>query len=100
MAKPIPIRVDISTNEAVSKGLFDKDSQSAKVPVDLAILKSNLELLRKDIADLLETEEEEAGFRLHQIEVGVEVSAEGGINLIGTLTAAGNAGIKLTFTRG
>jgi len=38
-------------------------------------------------------------FKLKQVEVGIEVSAEGGVNLIGTMTAGAKAAITLTFER-
>jgi hypothetical protein len=100
MSKSIPIRVQVSDGETVSKGLFDDTTKSALVQVDLAILKSNLARLREDVAELLEAEEEEAGYLLREIEVGVEISAQGGVNLIGSLTVAGKAAIKLKFARG
>jgi hypothetical protein len=37
------------------------------------------------------------GFQLSEIQVGVEVTAEGGVNLIGTLSAGATGAMQLTF---
>lgn len=100
MSKPIPVRVQVSDEETVSKSLFDGATQSAIVQIDLAVLKLNLARLRKDVAELLEADGDETGYLLREIEIGVEVSAQGGVNLIGSLTAAGKSAIKLKFVRG
>jgi|GEM_PF-1265600 len=100
MTESIPIRVRAPDDGTLSKGLLDRATDSVLAQVDLAVLKNNLAELRKSIAELMDAEEESTGYRLQAIEVGVEVSAEGGLNIIGSLTAAGKAGIKLTFQRG
>jgi len=48
---------------------------------------------------LFDGQEKSNDFKLKQIEVGIEISAEGGVNLIGTLTAGAKTAIKLTFER-
>lgn len=40
-----------------------------------------------------------SGLTLKEMEVGVEVTAEGGVNLIGTAKAGATASLKLTFVR-
>jgi hypothetical protein len=40
------------------------------------------------------------GFELNQVQVGLEISAEGGFNLIGSAKAGGKGAITLTFAPG
>jgi hypothetical protein len=37
------------------------------------------------------------GLSLKELEVGIELTAEGGVNLIGTAKVGGTASLKLTF---
>jgi hypothetical protein len=39
------------------------------------------------------------GLSLKELEVGIELTAEGGVSLIGTAKAGGTASLKLTFVR-
>ncbi len=73
----------------------------APVQVDIPV-----EKLRKGLNDLIEklrgaTEGilgNTGGLTFKELEIGVEVSAEGGFSLIGTAKATGTASLKLTFT--
>lgn len=67
--------------------------------IDVETLKANLQSLARDIDACMPDAETKGGFRLSEIEVGVEVSAEGGDNLIGTMTVGGKAALTLTFRR-
>ena len=84
----------------MNKGIFDSGSLvSVEIPVErLKLGLSNLVAkLRMATADLAATAD---GLSLKELEVGVELTAEGGVSLIGTAKAGATASLKLTFVRG
>ena len=88
------ISVLVAPNDA-DKSIFG--SGTIEVPVER--LKSNLAAL---VTKLMEMTSAVAvntnGIRIKEFEVGIEVTAEGGVSLIGSAKAAGTASFKLTFT--
>jgi translation elongation factor EF-1beta len=94
------IRTVVSpVSTAEEKGLLNKPMMPVVTDVDMASLKVNLAKLMRDLNELFEAQAADTGFGLKQIEVGVEITAEGGVNLIGTMTAGATASISLTFER-
>ena len=75
---------------AALAGRFVKD-----VPVDR--LQQSLNELTGTLATLLEDVKAVGGFELSEVKVGVELSAEGGVNLIGSITAGAKGAMQLTF---
>jgi Trypsin-co-occurring domain 1 len=79
------------------KGIF---GSGPVVPVDIPVerLKASLAdmvaKLRAATADLAAKAD---GLSLKELEVGIELTAEGGVSLIGTAKASGTASLKLTF---
>src|SRR5262245_37487826 len=100
MPGSIAIRVPVEASEdGLSKGMFDSVGESQVTQIDLTLLKRNLDAMRKDVGELFEAEEKESGVGLQSIEVALEISAEGGVRLIGVVTAGIKAGITLKFER-
>ena len=69
--------------------------RSIAVPVD--VLKTNLANATAGLAAAFQDIVEVGRFELQEVEIGVEVGAEGGVEFIGTATASGKAAITLTF---
>jgi hypothetical protein len=92
LAVPDPSRV-------ATKGLLDSVPTAVLTDVDFDALKAGFEKLSRDIVDLFPALPDVKGYGLKQIEVGVEISTEGGVSLIGTLKVGGTAAITLTFER-
>lgn len=67
--------------------------------LDPAKLNANLKALAAKLDTVLAGVETGNGYRLKSIKVGLEVTAEAGVNLIGTVTAGGKAAITLSFER-
>ena len=65
--------------------------------VSIDTLRANLAKATAGLARALEDIAEVGRFELQEVEIGVEVGAEGGIEFIGTATASGKATITLTF---
>lgn len=70
------------------------------VPFDTAELAASLQGLSGQLGELFGGLREVAGFELQQVQIGLEVSAEGGFNLIGNAKAGGKGVITLSFAPG
>jgi hypothetical protein len=94
------IRTVVSpVTDVEEKGMFGGAASHFVADVDLDSLKASLGKLTRDLGELFAAQATDSSFSLKQIEVGVEITAEGGINLIGTLTAGAKASITLTFEK-
>ncbi len=71
-------------------GRFVKD-----VPVDQ--LHQSLKNLTATLATVLADIKAVGGYELSEVQVGVELTAEGGVRLIGNLTAGAKGALQLTF---
>jgi len=83
-----------------SKGIFGDGALTiANIPLDK--LKANLsDLIAKVGAVTADLATTPSGLTLKDLEVGIEITAEGGVNLIGSAKAGATASLKLTFVRG
>ncbi len=70
---------------------------SRVVPFDTAELAESLRALSTQLGDLFGGLRAVAGYELQEVQVSLEVSAEGGFNLIGSAKAGGKGAITLTF---
>jgi hypothetical protein len=73
---------------------------SRVVPFDTAELAESLRGLSAQLGDLFGGLRAVAGYELQEVQVALEVSAEGGFNLIGSAKAGGKGAITLTFAPG
>jgi hypothetical protein len=74
-----------------------QDTQIAELSVDS--LKQNLKEVTDAVSDFLSDIRAVGEFHLQEVQMQVEVSAEGGIHFIGTAKAGGKGAITLTFAR-
>lgn len=92
--------VATANNPHESKSVLGKYSDAVLAEVDIEKLRGSFKKLSNDIQGLFAgTDQSNDGCRLKQIAIGVEISAEGGLTLIGSVTAGGKAAITLTFER-
>ena len=68
-------------------------------PVEISVdrLRGSLAKLTGNLSDVLADLQAVGGFELAEVQVAVELTAEGGVNLIGNLTAGAKGAIQLTF---
>jgi hypothetical protein len=99
MTATISVLAAPSVPAVETKSLLGKGQEAVLTDIDIETLKKNLAKLSQNIGELFTGQEKNNDFKLKQIEVGIEISAEGGVNLIGTLTAGAKTAIKLTFER-
>ena len=94
----LPIWVSsIEPEDKETKAIFLPDAETIleRIPVDK--LKANLGKLAQQFTAALEDIKAIGKFRLTEVEIQVEVSAEGGVELIGTATLGGKGAITLKF---
>jgi hypothetical protein len=70
------------------------------VPLNTEELAASLRELTGELGKLFGDIRRVGGFELQQVQVGLEISAEGGFNLIGSAKAGGKGAITLTFAPG
>jgi len=73
---------------------------SRVIPFDTAELAESLRALSTQLGDLFGGLRAVAGYELQEVQVALEISAEGGFNLIGSAKAGGKGAITLTFAPG
>ena len=70
---------------------------SSVIPFDTAELAASLRGLTTQLGELFGDLRAVGGYELQEVQVGLEISAEGGFNLIGSAKAGGKGAITLTF---
>ena len=70
------------------------------VPLDTDQLAASLRGLSGALGEIFEDIKQVGGFELNEIQMGLEISAEGGFNLIGSAKAGGKGSITLSFAPG
>lgn len=100
---PVLVVSEPSGEDTDAKRLFgsrrSEDLVLRQIPVER--LQEQLASLSLTVAQLLDTPAPKSAGRLqlNQITVQVEITASGGINLIGTAAVGGTAAITLTFSK-
>jgi len=67
------------------------------VPLDADQLAASLRDLTGELGKIFTDIKRVGGFELNEVQLGLEISAEGGFNLIGSAKAGGKGAITLTF---
>ena len=94
-----PITHDLADEQEATLGTRDVFARAGRfvkdVPVDQ--LQRSLKDLTGTLATILADLRAVGDFELSEVHVGVELTAEGGVNLIGNLSAGAKGAIELTF---
>ena len=93
----IPFVVNIAENKSGEKGIFMMDNEFSVRSLPIDTLKENLKKVCHDVTDMLDEVKNMGTFRLKEVVLEVEISAEGGVALIGTAQLGGKGAIKITF---
>jgi hypothetical protein len=71
-----------------------------RVPLDAAALRAQLNGLLKILGDVSEQANQQSGLQLEEVELAVEITGEGQVNILGNSGKLGNkGGIVLKFKR-
>jgi hypothetical protein len=81
-----------------TKSIFMPDAEAVleEVPVDK--LRANLKSISESLSALFRDIKQVGAMQLKEVTVAVEVSASGGVSLIGTVNVGGKGAITLKFT--
>ncbi len=93
---PFVVAVPDTDDEQV-KGLFNSDEETGLVSLPVDKLKANLTKACNTLTGALADLRAVGAFRLSEVTVQVEISAEAGVQFIGTGKAGGKGAITLTF---
>ena len=80
-----------------SKAIFRPDAEAILEQVSIEKLRQSLGLACNGLTKILDDIKSVGRFRLKEVTVQVEISAEGGVQLIGTATLGGKGAISMTF---
>ena len=94
----IPFLVSLPTEDEQVKGIFSTDTDIAVRDLPTERLRENLNKVCHEVASLISDVNKVGSFQLKQVTIQVEVTAEGGIELIGTAKLGGKGAITLTFS--
>jgi hypothetical protein len=98
---PFLVALPEKAGENEEMGMFsnlerDADIGLRQIPVD--VLRSNLANISLSVLNVLEDIKQVGRFKLKEVTLEVEVSASGGVSLIGTANLGGKGAISLKFT--
>lgn len=96
----IPFIVNLPEDESDSevKGIFSIGEDLGVCEIPTERLKENLTKVCQTVAGALGEIKKVGEFRLTQVTLQVEISAEGGVQLLGTAKLGGKGAITLTFS--
>lgn len=97
----IPVLVDdtqdLDDEGTLSGSLLSPGDKIKEISADK--LRQSITDLSGNISDILQDIKNVGGFNLNQVQVSMEISAEGGVALIGSAKAGAKGAITLTFER-
>lgn len=80
-----------------TKSIFRPDAEAVLSYIPTDKLRVSMQKVCADLAGVLDDIKAIGRFRLKEVQIQVEVSAEGGVQLIGTATLGGKGAITMTF---
>lgn len=97
----ISVRVEEEETQLNTKhvGGRSRAKKSIVKAFDAEQLQKKFQELYLELDKLFANMEFVGGYALDTIDVGIEISAEGGVNLIGTVTVGSSTAIKLCFKK-
>ncbi len=94
----IPFLVNLPDEDEQVKGIFSTETDIVVRHLPTERLSENLNKVCQGVASMVSDVKKIGSFQLKQITIQVEVTAEGGIELIGTAKLGGKGAITLTFS--
>jgi hypothetical protein len=94
----IPFLVSLPDEDQQVKGIFSTETDIVVRDLPTERLRENLNKVCEGVASMVSDVKKIGSFQLKQVTIQVEVTAEGGIELIGTAKLGGKGAITLTFS--
>jgi len=95
---PFLVRISEAEGPTDVKGFFSSESIIGVCQVPVDALRQNLSNIAETVLTVLEDIKEVGRFRLKEVTLQVEVTAQGGVQLIGTANLGGKGAITLKFS--
>ncbi|MBD2093006.1 hypothetical protein H6F67_24470 [Microcoleus sp. FACHB-1515] len=93
----IPFLVSLPEEDEETKGIFSTETEIVVRDLPTDRLRENLNRVCQGVASMLDDVRKVGNFKLKEVTIQVEVTAEGGIELVGTAKLGGKGAITLTF---
>lgn len=93
----ISVIVEEETKSEGHLGGGKKESKIGPKEIKADVLKENMSKLYGQVSEIMKDMKSVGDFKLQQVQLAVEISAEGGVSLIGTAKAGAKGAITLTF---
>jgi hypothetical protein len=90
--------IEDNTGNETKKGIFSVDSEAVLQNIPIEELQKNLKAFCAELGQVLGSVQAVGSFRLKSVTVKVEVSAQGGFQLVGTASMGGKGAIEMTFS--
>jgi hypothetical protein len=94
---PFIIKLPSEDEKSDQMGIFQPDSLIGLQQIPVAVLKKNLRSISEEMVKILDEIKHVGQFKLKEITMQVEISASGGISIIGTASIGGKGAITLKF---
>jgi hypothetical protein len=95
----ISVIVEVQDSGEETKGLFGGSRRAERRELSIETLQNELKAETEKLLAVLDGVPAKAGWKLDEVEVGVDISAESGVSFIGTATFGATASFKLRFSR-
>jgi hypothetical protein len=90
---------DDDNHSPTKGGLFGDDVDISIVDIPVSTLKTNLSRECEKFVAIVDGIKSDGGFKLLEVEVGFEISGEGGVSFIGTSKLGARASLKMKFSK-
>ncbi len=98
---PVIVEEDVEEMETSGSGFLGKGGKQKRKDkikdLDTSKIKTSISNLTGQISDILDDVKDVGNFKLKEVQISVEISAEGGVALIGTAKAGAKGAITLSF---
>jgi hypothetical protein len=94
----IPFLVSLPDEDEQVKGIFSTEADIVVRDLPTERLRENLNKVCEGVASIVSDVRKVGSFHLKEVTIQVEVTAEGGVELIGTAKLGGKGAITLTFS--
>jgi hypothetical protein len=96
----ISILVDVPEEGSDTKSVYLEESRTTRMLLPIERLREEMRSETSKLIDVLNAAPADpAGWHLKEVEVGVEITAEGGLSFIGTAKAGAHASFKIKFQK-
>ncbi|MBX2855290.1 MAG: hypothetical protein KTR21_09890 [Rhodobacteraceae bacterium] len=95
----LPVLVEVTETESGFETALASETMVKRSDVSVDVLKENLGTEVTSLLEVLESLSESREWGLEEVEIGVSISAEGGVSFIGTASMRAGSALRLRFRK-